>query len=301
MGSGSQVSHDAADMILMDDNFASIVKGIEEGRLIFVNLKKSIAYTLTSNIPEIVPFLCQIILQIPNALTTIMILCIDLGTDLLPAISFSYEVPESDIMRIPPRDRAVNKLVTWQLISWSYLQIGIIQAFAAYTAYFFVFDHYGNISSTSLLSDRQGIVWLDNDDDNEDDDKKCDFVDDSGKCLDWSDRRDLLRRAQTAFLAAIIIMQIGCGFACKTRLSSLFSHGFENNILTMGMLTEVILIILLVYAPFLNYTFATFPMGAPEWFIAMPFAVFLVFYDEVRKYIMRTVGPGHWFYENFYF
>jgi magnesium-transporting ATPase (P-type) len=80
MGTGSQVSQDAADMVLMDDNFASIVHGIEEGRLIFSNLKKSIAYTLSSNVPEITPFLFQIALKLPLALTTIMILCIDLGT-----------------------------------------------------------------------------------------------------------------------------------------------------------------------------------------------------------------------------
>lgn len=73
----------AADMILLDDNFASVVTGIEEGRLIFDNLKKSIAYTLTSNIPEITPFLAFILCDIPLPLGTITILCIDLGTDMV--------------------------------------------------------------------------------------------------------------------------------------------------------------------------------------------------------------------------
>lgn len=73
----------AADMILLDDNFASIVTGVEEGRLIFDNLKKSIAYTLTSNIPEISPFLAFILLDIPLPLGTVTILCIDLGTDMV--------------------------------------------------------------------------------------------------------------------------------------------------------------------------------------------------------------------------
>lgn len=300
MGSGSQVSHDAADMILMDDNFASIVKGIEEGRLIFVNLKKSIAYTLTSNIPEIVPFLAQIILQIPNALTTIMILCIDLGTDLLPAISFSYEKPENDIMAVPPRNRITNKLVTWQLISWSYLQIGIIQTFAAYSAYFYIFSNYGDLSSGSMLSDRQGIIWLE-EDDHEDDESKCNFKNDSGDCMDFDERKKLLEHAQTAFFVSIIIMQIGCGFACKTRLSSLFTHGFSNNVLSYGMFSEVILVLFLVYAPFVNSSFGTYPLNAPEWFIAFPYAFFLVLYDENRKFWMRKLGMDHWFSQNFYF
>ena len=81
---GSDVSKQAADMILLDDNFASIVTGVEEGRLIFDNLKKSIAYTLTSNIPEISPFLLFIIADIPLPLGTVTILCIDLGTDMVP-------------------------------------------------------------------------------------------------------------------------------------------------------------------------------------------------------------------------
>lgn len=80
---GSDVSKQAADMILLDDNFASIVTGVEEGRLIFDNLKKSIAYTLTSNIPEISPFLLFIIADIPLPLGTVTILCIDLGTDMV--------------------------------------------------------------------------------------------------------------------------------------------------------------------------------------------------------------------------
>lgn len=85
---GSDVSKQAADMILLDDNFASIVTGVEEGRLIFDNLKKSIAYTLTSNIPEISPFLAFILLDIPLPLGTVTILCIDLGTDMVSEISF---------------------------------------------------------------------------------------------------------------------------------------------------------------------------------------------------------------------
>lgn len=76
-------------MILLDDNFASIVTGVEEGRLIFDNLKKSIAYTLTSNIPEISPFLAFILCDIPLPLGTVTILCIDLGTDMVSPTLFS--------------------------------------------------------------------------------------------------------------------------------------------------------------------------------------------------------------------
>ena len=94
---GTEVAKEAADMILLSDDFSAIVLGIEEGRLIFDNLKKSIAYTLSSNIPEISPFLMSIVFNMPISLTTILILCVDLGTDMIPAISLAYEKPESDI------------------------------------------------------------------------------------------------------------------------------------------------------------------------------------------------------------
>ncbi|CAB1351137.1 unnamed protein product, partial [Coregonus sp. 'balchen'] len=134
--SGSDVSKQAADMILLDDNFASIVTGVEEGRLIFDNLKKSIAYTLTSNIPEITPFLFFILVNIPLPLGTITILCIDLGTDMVPAISLAYEAAESDIMKRQPRNPARDKLVNERLISIAYGQIGMIQALGGFFSYF---------------------------------------------------------------------------------------------------------------------------------------------------------------------
>merc|ERR1712073_265610 len=135
---GSDVSKQAADMILLDDNFASIVTGVEEGRLIFDNLKKSIAYTLTSNIPEISPFLLFILADVPLPLGTVTILCIDLGTDMVPAISMAYEGPESDIMKRQPRNPFTDKLVNERLISMAYGQIGMIQASAGFFVYFVI-------------------------------------------------------------------------------------------------------------------------------------------------------------------
>merc|ERR1719237_1014321 len=125
---GSDVSKQAADMILLDDNFASIVTGVEEGRLIFDNLKKSIAYTLTSNIPEISPFLLFILADVP----------LPLGTDMVPAISMAYEFAESDIMKRQPRNPFTDKLVNERLISMAYGQIGMIQASAGFFVYFVI-------------------------------------------------------------------------------------------------------------------------------------------------------------------
>merc|ERR1711972_1152695 len=141
---GTEVAKEAADMILLDDNFASIVNGVEEGRIIFDNLKKSIAYTLSSNIPEITPFLLFIVFAIPLPLGTVTILCIDLGTDMVPAISMAYEGPESDIMKRQPRNPFTDKLVNERLISMAYGQIGMIQASAGFFVYFVILAENGS-------------------------------------------------------------------------------------------------------------------------------------------------------------
>ena len=110
--SGSDVSKQAADMILLDDNFASIVTGVEEGRLIFDNLKKCICYLLAANVAELTPFIGFILLRIPLPLGTIPMLMICLGTDIMPTISLSYEKAEGDIMKRMPRNPRTDKLVT---------------------------------------------------------------------------------------------------------------------------------------------------------------------------------------------
>ena len=155
---GKDVSKEAADMILMDDNFASIVNGVEEGRLIFDNLKKSIAYTLSSNIPEIAPFLCYITAKLPLPLSTVLILCVDLGTDMVPAISMAYEEKEADIMDRPPRNSKTDRLVNFRLISFAYLQIGMIQALAGFFTYMLVLNDYGYTPSILMGN---GLNWLD--------------------------------------------------------------------------------------------------------------------------------------------
>merc|ERR1719409_2243827 len=159
MGSGSDVAKNAADMLLLDDNFSSIVNGVEEGRLIFDNLKKSIAYTLSSNIPEILPFIFFIVFQVPLPLSTVLILCIDLGTDMIPAISFAYENPELDIMDRVPRSAKRDHLVNTKLICFAYLQIGVIQASAGMYTYFLILNDYG-IRPQSLwdLSEKKAFL-----------------------------------------------------------------------------------------------------------------------------------------------
>ncbi|KXN64943.1 hypothetical protein CONCODRAFT_44889, partial [Conidiobolus coronatus NRRL 28638] len=111
--SGSDVSKEAAAMILLDDNFATTVIGIEEGRLIFSNLKKSIQYTVTHSIPEVLPQLLYVIVPIPLPLSSILILVVDLGFELFAALSFAWDKPETQtgLMKLPPRKPVTAKSV----------------------------------------------------------------------------------------------------------------------------------------------------------------------------------------------
>jgi sodium/potassium-transporting ATPase subunit alpha len=202
---GSDVSKEAADMILLDDNFASIVRGVEEGRLIFDNLKKSIAYTLSSNIPELAPFLAFMVIRIPLPLPTIMILCVDLGTDLIPAISLAYEEAEADIMLRRPRNAAIDRLVNARLISFSYLQIGVIQALAAMYTFIVVLGDNGiNPFEIAFVepnfSDEDMLMIFDN------------------RIFDFDARDDALRQAQTAYFVSIVVVQWADLLICKTRM-----------------------------------------------------------------------------------
>lgn len=139
---GSDVAKDAADMILLNDDFSAIILGIEEGRKIFDNLRKGIAYCLTANTPEIIPFLLSIFIAIPLPLSTVLILCISIGTDIFPLISFAYEDSELDIMTRLPRS-PTEHLITIRLMTYVYLQTGIIQTAAGFMSYLIVFQAFG--------------------------------------------------------------------------------------------------------------------------------------------------------------
>ncbi|XP_069031786.1 sodium/potassium-transporting ATPase subunit alpha-3-like isoform X2 [Embiotoca jacksoni] len=280
--SGSDVSKQAADMILLDDNFASIVTGVEEGRLIFDNLKKSIAYTLTSNIPEITPFLFFILFNIPLPLGTITILCIDLGTDMIPAIALAYETAENDIMKRQPRTPKRDKLVNERLISISYGQIGMIQAVGGFFAYFVVMAENGFLPS-ALVGIR--LQW---------DDRTNNDVEDSyGQQWTYEQRKIVEFMCHTAFFVSIVVVQWADVIICKTRRNSVFQQGMTNKILIIGIIEETVLAMFLSYCPGMDVALQMYPLKFSWWFCAVPYSCIIFTYDEVRKLLIRKY-PGGW-------
>lgn len=249
---GTEVAKEAADMVLMDDNFSTVVNAIEEGRVIYSNIRKFIAYILTSNIPEILPFIAFVLLGIPLPLSVVLILAIDLGTDLLPALGLATEKAEYNVMKEKPRDRK-ERLLSKKLLFMSYGIIGMIQAAAGFTAYFWVL--YSN-----------GWTW--------------------GQELALTD--PIYQQAITAFFISIIIAQIADVMICRTRKESIFSKGlFSNKLVLIGIATEILLVYLISETSIGNLIFNTASLPLTAWLIPIPFALLIFFGDEFRKLLLR--------------
>ena len=252
MGSGTDVARESADMVLLDDDFATIVNAIQEGRTVFDNIKKFIAYILTSNIPEILPFIAFVMLALPLPMNVQLILAIDLGTDIIPALSLAVEKGEGDIMKRPPRPRE-EKLLTPQVLFTSYGIKGPIEAAAGFVCYF------------AVLFDG-GWKW--------------------GQQLPFTDT--LYMQAITAFFAAVIICQIANVFTSRTKRQSVLTKGFfSNNMVLLGIASELMILGFIAFNPLGNLIFNTAAISLKYIVIAIPFALLLLGVDEFRKYGIR--------------
>lgn len=249
---GTDVAREAADIVLLDDNFASIVAAIEEGRAVFANIRKFLTYILTSNIPELVPYVCFVLFKIPLPLTIIQILAVDLGTDMLPALALGMEPPRSDTMQHPPRLRN-ERLLDWRLVLRAYLWLGMLQAAGAMTAFFFVLTQGG---------------WS------------------HGQLLGTHD--PLYLQATTACLTTIVVMQIANLFLCRHPCDSALSGRFASNpLIYAGIAVELILILLIDYTPAGNALFGTAPVPWSVWLLAVSLALGMFVAEELRKLVLR--------------
>ena len=250
--SGTDVAKAAADMILLDDNFASIVNAVEEGRAVFENIRKFLTYILTSNIPELIPYLAYVLFRIPLPLTIIQILAVDLGTDMLPALALGAERPDPGLMRQPPRPPH-ERLLSWPLLARAYLWLGPLQAAVALTVFFFVLDLGG---------------WQ------------------YGEFLATVD--PLYRQATTACLAAIVVTQMVNVFLCRhPRVAAIDFPLTQNPLLLLGLGAELALILAIVYTPPGNEIFATQAFAPAAWGLMVVLALAFAVLEEMRKYLAR--------------
>ncbi len=249
--SGTSVAREAADIVLLDDNFASIVHAIEEGRGVFENIRNFITYIFASNVAELVPYIAYILLGIPLPLVIMQILAVDLGTDMLPALALGSEKPAADIMTRPPRPPGEH-LLSKAVLLRSFLFLGMWEAVAGMAAYFYV-----------MYSG--GWQW--------------------GQVLAPTSR--LYLEATTACFAGIIATQIANVLACRSATISIFKLGFfSNRLVVAGIVTELLLAVCIMFTSRGNSLFSSAPIGFNVVLLLIPFACMLLVIDETRKYVL---------------
>lgn len=218
--SGTDVTRQAASMILMDDNFSSIVAAVEEGRNIYSNIRKFIRYLLSCNVGEVLTMFLSMIMGLPIPLLPAQVLAVNLATDGLPAIALGMEPGEPDIMERPPRspDESIFSHGLARLI----MVRGIFIAISTIASFMIV-----NTMSKNLAG------------------------------------------ARTAALVTLVLSQLIHVFECKSEHKSLFELPvFSNKYLIFAVLSSILMLLGIIYLPFLSAIFGTTALALNEWLIA---------------------------------
>jgi magnesium-transporting ATPase (P-type) len=251
---GTDVAKEAADMILTDENFASIVYAVEEGRAVYANIRKFAVYVFNSNMAEAVPFILMLFSRglIPLPLTVMQVLAIDLGTDMVPAIGLGSEAPEAGIMQRPPRSQK-EPLLNGRLLGKALFWYGMIESVASMSAYFFMNWQHGWPGVP--LAAEGTLVY---------------------------------RMATTMTLAGVVCTQVGAVMGCRTDRTSIFRIGFlTNRLVLLGIAVELTLLAILIYTPFLQPIFNTASIGPTDWIYLFAWTPVIFLLDELRKLILR--------------
>lgn len=240
---GTDVAKNTADMILTDDNFASIVAAVEEGRIIFSNIKKFVYFLLSCNIGEILLVFTSILLNLPVPLLPIQLLWLNLVTDSFPALALGVEKGEPDIMDRPPRDPKEAILDKRMLLGVSVQSIAV--GGASLAAYLFALNLYGVAN----------IV-----------------------------------EARTIVFATLIISELLRAYSSRSQRFTLWKIGiFSNKTMLWATTGAFILLLAVIYIPFMNTVFYTFPLGLIDWEIVLSFAFIPLVVGELTKVILAKI------------
>jgi sodium/potassium-transporting ATPase subunit alpha len=255
--SGTDVAREAADMVLMDDNFSTIVAAVEEGRVIYDNIRRFAGYVLTSNVPEMLPYIAFVLLGAPLALPVLLVLAVDLGTDLAPAIALATETAETDVMRRPPRPRTGRLLSRSRLLS-SYVLWGLFESAAGFSAFFWVLLQGGWRFGTEL-------AW----------------------------EAPLYGQATAAYFAAVVLCQVANVLVWRTSSQSVLAKGvLSNRAVLVGIAAEVALLVLITETPMGHAVFGTASPPGVAWLLPLPFALAMLGLAELLKALRRFRKRG---------
>ena len=254
--SGTDVAREAADIVLLNDSFASIVKAIESGRAIYENIRKFIVYVFSHNWAELIPFILYAVLGIPLPLLVTQVLAIDLVIDVIPSLALSREPPEAGIMNEPPRS-IKERLFTRKVLLRSVF-IGVIIAAGAMIGCLNAWAaggwHFG-MALTSTSSFYTSGVYA---------------------------------KGVTMMFAGIVVAQAGNVLACRTSRQSIFKTSLKTNKwIIVGIISQLGILSLLVYLPVMQHIFTTAALGLSDWAFLLSLAVIVVFAEEIRKFFSR--------------
>lgn len=251
--SGTDVAREAADMVLLDDSFASIVKAVESGRTIYENLRKFIVYVFAHNWAELIPYVLYALLGLPLPLLVAQILAIDLGIEVIPSLALSREPPETGIMEEQPR--AIKERLFNSKVFLRSLYVGIIIAIGAMTGCFMAWSAGGWHLGLSTVQDPT-----------------------------------IYARGTTMTFAGIVIAQVGNVLATRTSKTSIFRTSLRSNKwIWLGIVAQISIISLLIYAPPMQTLFGTAPLGLSEWAFLAMLALIVVSVEEIRKWFTRRL------------
>jgi Ca2+-transporting ATPase len=254
--SGTDVAREAADIVLLDDSFESIVKAVESGRAIYENIRKFIVYVFSHNWAELIPYMLYALLGIPLPLLVVQVLAIDLAIDLIPSLALSREPPEAGIMLEPPRSLK-ERLFTSKVFLRSFY-IGVIIAVGAM---------YGCLSAWMAGGWQLGMALP-------------------------SDSQVYLKGVTMTF-AGIVVAQVGNVLACRTNKVSIFKAKLSvNKWIVWGIVAQLAILCFLIYVPFVQPFFGTTALGAWDWAFLASLALIVVFAEETRKFFARRLSKS---------
>lgn len=277
---GTEVSKGAASMILTDDNFATIVTAVQEGRVIFANIRKFVSFLLSCNVGEILVIFISTLILGPNyaPLSAIQLLWLNLVTDSFPALALGQEKAEADIMDRPPRKRSEN-IINRDMI-WT---IGV-QAVAIFIAVFTTFQIgrmlYPDVLATAVTSSRDLVTdpallapsfsFL----------PQAGFIPSHG--------------ARTFAFVGLICAELFRAYSSRSDRHSVFSLGlFSNKSMVKATAVSGILLLLVIYIPFLDIIFETIPLALRDWAIILPLALVPFIIGELFKKVYYRGAKLH--------
>ncbi|OCL06258.1 calcium ATPase [Glonium stellatum] len=272
MGSGTDVAKLAADMVLADDNFATIESAVEEGRSIYNNTQQFIRYLISSNIGEVVSIFLTAAAGMPEALIPVQLLWVNLVTDGLPATALSFNPPDHDVMKRQPRKRDEALVGGW--LFFRYMVIGTYVGAATVFGYawWFMFNPAGPQISLWQLTHFH----------------RCSSQFPEVGCQIFADNS--ARSASTVSLSILVVIEMLNAMNALSSSESLLTLPlWENMMLVYAIMLSMALHFALLYLPFLQSLFSVVPLDWSEWKAVLLISAPIIIIDEVLKFIERRI------------